>query len=231
MCIKSYMEEIMSVKHQIARKELLDLGTKLLKEEYVVGTWGNISVRIKEEELVAITPSGVQYDKMVMDAIPIVDMEGNVIDGDYVPSMELKMHLNIYKHRPDINVIIQSHATYSMAMAMARKPIPAANEILIQIVGGRVECAEFEFPGTDALSQSVVKALGDKNAVLMANHGLVVGAASIGEAFKTMVVCERTAQSTILSQSLGGPVELNEESCEYLKDFYKYTYGQGNKKD
>ena len=99
----------MSLKHQMARKEIIEASLVILKSGFVIGTWGNMSTRIVGDELVAITPSGVEYDKLIPENIPIIDMEGNLIDGNMKPSIDLRLHLDIYKNRPDINAIIHTH--------------------------------------------------------------------------------------------------------------------------
>lgn len=216
----------MSLKHQIARKEIIDAGQQILKSALVIGTWGNISVRVADDELVAITPSGVDYDKLIPENIPILDFEGNLIDGNMKPSIELAMHLEIYKNRPDINAIVHTHSTYCTAMAIARKPIPASCEDLIQIVGGNVRVSEYKLPGTLDLGKAAVDALIDRNAVLLANHGLLAAGKDLKETMKIAYICEKSAHATLLAANIGGAVELSKEDCDIMRDFYLNKYGQ-----
>ncbi|MDH8677154.1 class II aldolase/adducin family protein [Fusibacter bizertensis] len=216
----------MSLKHQIARKEIIDTSLTILKSSLVIGTWGNLSVRIAGEELVAITPTGVEYEKMLPENIPIVDMEGNLIDGNMKPSIELPMHLEIYKNRPDINAIVHTHSVHCTAMAIARKPIPASCEDLVQIVGGDVRVSDYRLPGSDDLGQVVVEALRDRQAVILSNHGLLAAGSTLKETIKIALICEKSAQATIMAANIGGAIELSREDCEFMRDFYLNKYGQ-----
>ena len=216
----------MSLKHQIARKEIIDAGNQMINSALVIGTWGNISVRIADEDLIAITPSGVDYDKLISENIPIIDFEGNLIDGNMKPSIELPMHLEIYKKRPDIGAIVHTHSTYCTAMAIARKPIPASCEDLIQIVGGNVRVSEYRLPGTDDLGKVAVEALDERNAVLLANHGLLAAGKNLKETIKIAFICEKSAHATLLAANIGGAIELSKEECDIMRDFYLNKYGQ-----
>ena len=216
----------MSLKHQIARKDIIDASLTILKSALVIGTWGNLSVRITGEDLVAITPTGVDYEKLLPENIPIVDMEGNLIDGNMIPSIELPMHLEIYKNRPDINAIVHTHSVHCTAMAIARKPIPASCEDLVQIVGGDVRVSEYRLPGSVDLGKVVVDALVGRQAVILANHGLLAAGSTLKEKMKIAFICEKSAQATLLAANLGGAVSLSEEDCVFMRDFYLNKYGQ-----
>ena len=210
----------MSVKHQIARKEISEAGMKIVELDFVVGTGSNISVRIPGEELIAITPTGTAFNKMTPEMISIIDMEGNLIDGEYEPSKAKQMHLNVYKNRPDVNAIIHTHPTYCTAMALARKPIPAAWEDMIESVGGCVNVATYELPSSDKIGVRVVEALEDKLAVLLSNNGLLTVGENLKRAITAAKICEKSAHSVLLAHMVGGPVPLPDADCRELKRFY-----------
>ena len=216
----------MSLKHQIARKEIIDASNALIKNALVIGTWGNISVRIASEDLVAITPTGVEYDKLIPENIPIVDLEGNLIDGNMKPSSELALHLEIYKNREDVGAIIHTHSVHCTALAIARKPLPAVCEDLVQVTGGSVNVSEFRLPGATDLGQVVLEALKDRHAVIMANHGLLSAGATLKETLKIAMICEKSAQATLLAANIGGAVEIEESNWRYMRDYYLNKYGQ-----
>jgi len=216
----------MSLKHQIARKEIIDASLMILKSSLVIGTWGNLSVRISGEDLIAITPTGVDYEKLLPENIPIVDLEGNLIDGNMTPSIELPMHLEIYKNRPDINAIVHTHSVYCTAMAIARKPIPASCEDLVQIVGGDVKVSEYRLPGSVDLGKVVLEALVGRQAVILANHGLLAAGSTLKETIKIAFICEKSAHATLLAANIGGSVSLSDEDCAFMRDFYLNKYGQ-----
>jgi L-fuculose-phosphate aldolase len=84
-----------------ARKQVLEAGKRMLNYGLVTATWGNISCRVKDSSLLAITPSGMDYDRLTDADIVITDLEGRVKSGIRKPSIELPMHLLIYNNRPD----------------------------------------------------------------------------------------------------------------------------------
>jgi L-fuculose-phosphate aldolase len=216
----------MNIKQEDIRKEIVETGVKMLNSKLVVGTWGNVSARILGEDLFAITPSGVDYDKMEPKDVVIMDFLGNVVDGEKKPSSEYMMHLEIYKARVDVNAIVHTHSDYCTAMAIARKPIPGAVEDLVQIVGGEVRVSEYKLPGTKELGTSVVEALKDRSAAILANHGCVGVAKDLPEALKVVGIVEKSAKATIFAQLMGGAVELPQEDIDIMRNYYLNSYGQ-----
>lgn len=214
------------IKYFEARQQVVDTGVKMAASALTVGTWGNISVRVEGENKVAITPSGVDYETMKPEDVVIVDLEGQIVDGTLKPSIEVPLHLDIYNCREDVNAIVHTHSTYCTAMAIARKAIPAACEDLVQIVGGEVSVAEYVLPGTPGLGKAAVKALGQKNAVLLANHGLVAAGKDMKEAHKIAVVVEKSAHATCMAATLGGVVVLDQSDVDIMRNFYVNIYGQ-----
>lgn len=216
----------MSIHSEQMRREVIETGLEMIKSSLVVGTWGNISARIPEENLMAITPSGVDYESIEASDIVIMDMDGNVVDGDKVPSIEWQLHLAIYKAREDIQAIVHTHSTYVTAFAIARKGIPGSAEDLVQIVGGDVRVTDYVLPGSKELGDQVVKALDNRMACIMANHGCVATGRTLKEALRTAFVVEKGAQATVYAQSLGGVVELSDADIDFMREFYLNKYGQ-----
>lgn len=215
----------MDINYLDERKEVIEIGLEMVKTNLVVGTWGNISRRI-DENLMAITPSGMDYDSLKPEDIVIVDMEGNVVEGDRKPSIEYIMHMEIYKDRDDINGIVHTHSIYCTAFAAARMGIPACLDDLVQIVGGNVRVAKYALPGTMDLAKNVVNALEERNAVILSNHGAVAGGRDLKEALKTALVLEKSAQAAIFAETIGGVVPLRRKEIESMRDFYLNEYGQ-----
>ncbi len=175
----------MSIHIEQIRGLVIETGLEMLKSSLVVGTWGNISARIPEENVFAITPSGVDYETIEPIDVVIIDMDGNVVSGEKKPSIEWKLHLAIYKAREDIRAIVHTHSTYATAFAIAQKGIPGSAEDLVQITGGDVRVTDYVLPGSKELGAQVVKALENRTACIMANHGCVAAGRSLKEALKT----------------------------------------------
>lgn len=208
------------------RKRVVEKGMQILSSNLTVGTWGNISSRIPKEDYIAITPSGMNYDQLLPEDIVILDLEGNKITGAHKPSTELPLHLEIYNARNDVQAIVHTHSPYATAMAVARREIPGAVEDLVQIVGGNVRVNEYAMPGTKQLGINTVKAMEGRNAVLLANHGMLGVGRDLEEAFRVCQVVEKSAQIVILAQLIGGVVELTQDDIDGMRDYYLNSYGQ-----
>ena len=206
------------------RNEIVNFGKKIAASGFNLGTWGNISARIDDTHL-AITPSGVAYENITAEDIVVIDFKGSIVEGSKKPSIELPLHSAIYKAKVGVNAIVHTHSVFCTAFAIARKPIPAACEDMIQIVGGQVEVAKYFLPGSKELAESVVFALDYKSACIMANHGLITVADNLNEAYKIAQIVEKSAQAVIYAKSLGGAVELSQNDIDFMRDFYLNKYG------
>ena len=141
--------------------------------------------------------------------IAVVDIDGNLIEGDYEPTIEIPMHLAIYKVRPETQVILHSHPLWSSIYAAARKNIPLCLAEAGLFLGGETICAEYAPAGAVAVGTNIVKALGkDHNTALLANHGAVVLASSVSKAFERSAFLEHCAQVACFAELLGGAVSV-----------------------
>jgi len=208
------------------RNKVIEAGKKMCEFGLTVGTWGNISIRNPETGNIYITPSGMDYETLCTDDIVKINPNGDVIDSDRKPSIELPMHYEIYMARDDLNAIIHTHPTYSSAFAITEEKIPPISEDFVQIVGDKVICAEYSLPGTEELAQNVVEALSDRNAVLLTNHGTLCTGNDMNFAFKVSEVVEKTAYIYLLSRNLGEPRIIPEDDIIKMQEFVKNSYGQ-----
>ncbi|MHA1616678.1 MAG: class II aldolase/adducin family protein [Candidatus Njordarchaeales archaeon] len=203
------------------KEEIVKVGKYLLDKDLTIGSSGNISVRVREKELVLITPSGVPFDIMKPNDIVVVDMNGEVVEGERNPSTEMPTHLRIYKERKDVNAIIHAHAIYTGALAATHTSIPAVLDEMILYLGGEVEVAEYAPPGTEELAENAVKALGRKKAVILANHGVLVCGKDLKDTLEILLRVERVARIYILSKIIGEPRKLPKEAIEHELEIYE----------
>ncbi|MFZ3102749.1 MAG: class II aldolase/adducin family protein [Desulfitobacteriaceae bacterium] len=213
------------------KKALLTVGKNLISSGLVVGTWGNISAWDSKHEGFWITPSGMNYLTLKEEDLVLINRQGKVIEGFRKPSSEFLMHLAIYAKRSDVLGIVHTHSVYATAHAVARVSIPSIVEDLVQIVGGAVEVAPYSLCGTQELADETSVILADKNAVLLANHGVVGVGRDLAEALKVCQVVEKAAQIHALSRLLGTPVGLGAEDVEIMRRGYLETYGQREVKE
>ena len=212
-------------KARAAQSEVCKTAKAMYNSGLVAGTWGNISARI-DDEYMAITPSGMDYDGLSDEQMVIVNMNTLEYEGNLKPSIEAIVHAGIYKARPDVNGIMHTHSTNALTVATARKEIPSICEDQVQILGGSVRCAEYAMPGTREMADACIKALEGRHGATIANHGAITCDVSLAKAFTGSMVLEKTAQVFIDCQALGGPVELPSEDVETFNDFFRNKYGQ-----
>ena len=217
---------IVNLRAEKARERVARPGVRMARAGLVVGTWGNISCRIKHEELAVITPSGMPYDSLQPSDIVVVDLNGKVVEGERRPSTELELHTAIYLARPDVCAVMHTHSVFASAMAVARLPVPPIVEDLAQVVGGEVPVAEYGPAGTRELAEKVVAALGNGNAVLLANHGMVGVGGDLDEAFNICQIVEKAAQIYLWASLAGNPAVLSASDVRKLRSEYLTSYGQ-----
>ncbi|HPT69599.1 MAG TPA: class II aldolase/adducin family protein [Syntrophomonas sp.] len=211
------------------RKLVLDMAQRISREKMVPGTWGNVSVRIKDQPLLLITPSGMPYETMTIEDIVLLDLDGEVTEGERIPSIEKHLHARIYKQRNDVDAIVHVHTLYASAFAVAGKSIPVILEETAQVIGHAVRVTAYAPCGTDQLAQLTAQTLGEGNAVLLANHGLVGVGTDLNRALTVCQVAEKTAQVCLLAQSLGQVNELCAEDISILRQQFA-VYGQNKEK-
>lgn len=208
------------------KKEIVRVGQNLATSGLVVGTWGNISAWDAGRAGFWITPSGMDYSSLKTKDLVLIDRQGQIMEGFRKPSTEFLMHLHTYSQRPDIAAVIHTHSVYASAHAVARLAIPGIVEDMVQIIGGEVEVTPYHLPGTQELAEAVSLALAAKNAVLLANHGMVGVGQNLAEALMVCQIVEKTARIHTYSRVLGTPVFLSNEDMVQMRKGYLENYGQ-----
>lgn len=202
--------------YQAEREAICQVGKLLYDRGYVAANDGNISLKVEEDRLL-ITPSGVSKGRMTPDMLPVTDLEGKVVEGDRHPSSEGKMHLAVYRGRPDVRAVVHAHPPVSTAFAVRREGLetPYLAELVAGL--GQVPCTDaFAMLSTEEVPESVVPYLPDHNALLLANHGALTWGSGLWEAFDRMEVVEHTAKIFLNLHLLGGGVPLTAEEVARL---------------
>lgn len=207
------------------RQAIVDTAREISASGMVIGTWGNVSVKIKNQLLMLITPSGMNYQTMAPEDIVLLDLSGNQVEGKWRPSTEFPLHREIYLHRPDLRAIVHVHSTYATAFAVARLSIPVVMEETAQVIGHEIVTAPYACCGSSQLATNAVQALGEGKALLLANHGLVGMGKNVGEALRVCQIAEETARVAWLAKSLGQVHSLSPEEVSILNRSF-VNYGQ-----
>ncbi|WP_213700793.1 L-fuculose-phosphate aldolase [Aminobacterium colombiense] len=210
------------MKLQEEREAIVAYCQKMITSRLTTGTGGNISICNRARGEVAMTPTGVDYFEMKADDIVIINLDGEIVEGTTKPSSEAGMHLALYKRRDDISAVVHTHSVFATTIACLRWELPPVH-YLIGFSGKKVPLASYATYGTPELAQNVAKAIGNYNAVLLANHGLVAVGETLSRAFSTAEEIELVSEIYYRTKSIGEPVILSEEEMEnVLRKFADY---------
>jgi len=212
------------------KKQVIEAAQEMERKGLVVGTAGNISLRLKDpdgRELLAITPSGRAYDSLKVDDIVVVDFANKRIEGELKASIETIMHIEVHKARKKVNAVVHAHPAFCSAIAVAGMDIPPLIDEQVILIGGEIKVAEYAFPGTPELAKSAVAALGPRNAVILANHGVLAVGRDMREALTICELAEELAKIYVSASSMGKVNQLPAEAVELEQAFFAAIYGDG----
>jgi len=213
-----------AVPHETLKLELIATCRAMERIGHFVGTWGNISVRVPEGFL--ITPSRVSYDTITPADIVTVDLDGDIVHGHRLPSSETGVHRLVLRKKPHVNSIIHSHPPYASALSCLQRSIPVFVEDVAQIIGGEVKCTRYVPAGQHQnIAEEVAATIGEENAVLLANHGVLVCGRTLAEAFVACQILEKAAQIMLLAAPLGGVIPIPKEHVQSERHRFLYKYG------
>ncbi|MCA1983515.1 L-ribulose-5-phosphate 4-epimerase [Nocardioides sp. R-N-C8] len=220
---------------EAAKANVAALHDELPRWELVVWTAGNVSERVRNEEvadgsadLFVIKPSGVSYDELDADAIVVCDLEGNLVEGGRNPSSDTAAHAYVYQHMSHVGGVVHTHSTYAAAWAARGEEIPCVLTMMADEFGGPVPVGPFAIIGDDSIGRGIVETLSGHRspAVLMQNHGPFTIGPTPKAAVKAAVLLEEVARAVHISRQLGDPLPIPQESIDALYDRYQNVYGR-----
>lgn len=198
-----------------ARQMVADTGRRMISERLVEATAGNISVRV--DDLVAISPSTMPYEQIQAADVCVVDLAGGTVEAanGCRPSSEVPMHLSIYRES-DARAIVHHHGLRSAALSTVVDVVPPVHYYTVQL-GGPLRVADYACFGTDALADTVLRALEDRSAALMRNHGAVAHGDTLDEAYKRAKLVEWLCTMYIEAASVGTPRQLTDADLDEVR--------------
>jgi L-fuculose-phosphate aldolase len=204
----------MTILLETQRLKVAKTALAMLRTGLVVNTSGNVSIRIDDH--VVITPSGHDYDSLVAEDIVVLDMDGNPLDGDLLPSSETLLHLSVYASNPSIQAIVHTHSLYATAVSTLITELPAI-QYQIAGLGGPVPVAPYQTFGTPELAASVTAAIHGRSAALMQNHGAVTVADTVEQALAKSVTLEWLSRLYLIATQSGSPSLVDDEELARVK--------------
>jgi L-ribulose-5-phosphate 4-epimerase len=207
------------------RQEVWENNLLLPQHELVVMTSGNVSGRDPESNLVVIKPSGYSYDKLTPQDLVVMNLDGEIVEGDLLPSVDTETHLYIYRNRSDVYGVTHTHSTYASVFAVLGRPIPAALTAT-GMFGGEIPLGDYVPIGGKEIGEEVVKKIGDNLAIIMQNHGVFTIGNSASQAAKMAVEVENIAKIMYFALLMGTPKLLSQERIDHVANIYHNVYGQ-----
>lgn len=184
-------------------KELVDVSHYIYKKGLVPGKSGNISCRFYDDRVskVAITRSGISKRNVEADDIIIIDMDGNILEGDKKPSMETFLHLGIYNERDDINSIVHSHPPFATGYSMSNKKLKRL-EGFGPLENPYIPYVKYSPPGSEELAKDTALMMKEEDAVILKNHGAVAAGVNLDEATVLAEFIEDIAKIQYIAHTL-----------------------------
>ena len=207
------------------KQEVLEANLDLVKNGLVILTWGNVSALDRESGLVVIKPSGVSYDDMKAEDMVVVDLDGNIVEGDLRPSSDTPTHLSIYRNFPEVGGVVHTHSTYATAWAQAGLSIPNIGTTHADTFHQSIPCTDemtkeqIEAAYEAATGDVIADAFKGMNpmhtpAVLVKHHGPFTWGKNAANAVYNAVVLEEVARMASITLALNPNVQMNENLIE-----------------
>lgn len=186
------------------KQQVIDICHKMVEKGFLIGTGGNVSVRITDQNCMAITPSNYDYMKMTLDDVCIVDWNMVQTQGTMKPSVESGMHAAIYQHRPDVNVVIHTHQVSASAIALMNKSIPSLFDEQVRYLGRSVDLVSYGLSGTTTLANNITRKLKNNcNAYILKNHGALTLGPNPERTMINVELLEKCAAAFLLAYYTG----------------------------
>ncbi|MEH0573884.1 MULTISPECIES: class II aldolase/adducin family protein [Streptomyces] len=189
------------------RAAVADACRRLGAEGLLIGTAGNVSVRV--EDRVAITATGAVLARLTPDQVTVVDLDANLVAGTLQPTSELELHLGVYR-RYGTGAVVHTHAPMATAVSCVLDELPCIHYQLLAL-GGTVRVAPYATFGTPELAESVIAALDGRSAALMANHGALTHATTLDKAVENALLLEWACGVYQRAAAMGRPRALDEQ--------------------
>lgn len=183
-----------------AKQQIVQTAQELVHKGYLMATGGNVSVRIPEGNVFAITPSNFDYMKMTLEDVCILNFELEMLEGNHKPSVESAMHGAVYQVRSDVNTIVHTHQVFASALALIKAPIPALFDEQARFLGRSIDIIPYAPSGTGLLRDKIAKHVKNhNNAFMMQNHGALTFGHNMERAVRNVEILEKCALAYLLA--------------------------------
>jgi L-ribulose-5-phosphate 4-epimerase len=210
------------------RQEVWEANLGIYRAGLVTMHSGNASGIDRQRGRVLIKPSGMDYEKLKPADMVMTDLDGNKIEGQRKPSVDLPHHLYLYRHRPEIGGIVHTHSNYATSFALLGRSIPAYLTAIADEFGDEIPCAPYADNVGNTMGEALLKHMTRAPAILLAHHGAFAFGPTPRAALKAAVMLEDVAKTCHLALLLGKPQPLPPDEVHKWYDRYHSTYGQAD---
>ena len=206
------------------RQSLIDTARKMEQYNLIRMSGGNVALRV--EDKILVTPSAMAYDTMLPEDIVVVDIEGNVIEGNRRPTSDLKAILYILKHMPEVNAIIHTHQPKAVALSLICDKLPIISTTMVDEVKGEVNVAPFTISSDEGMGIQTVEHAGKSLCVILKNHGVMAYGKSLEQALSAAVYLEESCDIYISALSTGKDITILTKEQVEAEEMPRGNYGQ-----
>lgn len=208
------------------RADVLAAALDLKRYGLVWMAGGTICARDPDSNQVVVTPSGLNYEELSPADMVVVNMDLEVIEGDYRPSVATNLWTAIMKRRPEIHAVVHSHSPYATAFSVIGEPIPIITETMANWFGQPIRVAAYAHLEDDEFLTAPLEALGNGFGVLLGQHGPITIGNNLHQALERAVTLEEAAKTFTVAAGIGQPIEFSAEQSSRSFDYYHNRYGQ-----
>ncbi|WP_270577814.1 class II aldolase/adducin family protein [Anaerostipes caccae] len=201
-----------------AKEQVIQAAIECSDKKLIHGTSGNVSIACREEGVMVITPSGIPYEEITPDMVPVIDLAtGEWTEGKCKPSTEAPMHRLIFLNKVKMEAVVHTHSPFATAMSILVEELPAVAAASAPY--SPVKVAPFEIPGSQEIAEAAVKAMGDHNVVcLLENHGLIAAGRNVSQAMSIAEYVEENSQIAYYTYVAGKMKPLPESGYNIMHD-------------
>jgi L-ribulose-5-phosphate 4-epimerase len=205
-------------KYDDYRKRVYDCALDLVREGYIQGLGGNVSMLVEGEDVIVVTPSQREYNTLTVDDICVVDFDLKPVDDNGLkPSVETGMHVTVYRNRKDASAVVHTHQPFASIFALINTPIPCIFDEVASTIGPLVEVVPYGLSGSPQLIENVVSKLGNRNnCYILQNHGILALGADLHKAKRNAELLEKCAKVYYQALTTGKEITLLPENMREL---------------
>jgi L-ribulose-5-phosphate 4-epimerase len=208
------------------RTSVLQTALLLPKYNLVWMAGGTVCARDLQTGHVVVTPSGLDYERLTADDMIVTDMEMNLVEGRYRPSVALNLWIGFMRARPELYAVVHTHSPYATAFSLVYQSIPVITETMADWFGQPVPVTRYLSVEDPEFPSLPVEVMGDGYAVLLGNHGPITVGKTLQHALERAVTLEEAARTYMIARNISEPVALTDKQARASFDYYHNRYGQ-----